>query len=908
VLVNKKRHESELSALNEKYNKDISEVREELTAEKELFISVLRKPNEDLMEYYPESDTLMFFRFNKGENGLFEKVQHMDYMAHVKNGRICHEDDIQEMSSFLNGSNESLFTVRMKSDYDDGYIWREIQGKPVFGGDGSLKRVIAVSKDVTYKKTEELAKLDAERFDVITKFYNLEYGDSRFQKALTERGTRQYCFARVLISNSSIIRSKYGNYYYDAILEEISVAVRKITEPGDIVFRYSIDEFFMLKKNLPFKKAVILFEELRMDIEVIHAGGKSGTPLKCCIGVSTSDYGDESSLIRYCTGLALCAAGLGDGMFGSVAFYKDVIGNKEAKATYENLKQQSKARKPALINRFSSGSGYDPNDTITTFALNIFEKTNGFSSAMRILLSKAGRTLALKRIIIYDINPGFLSINAMYMWNEEGFEREIETIETNKEELDRVMDLLNRRGYVEANQYFTDSENPILNSMVSVVKGGSSLIFPLFDRNDYIGNIVYETSAQIVEASEMVCLKELSKIIAAYTSKSKTSHENRAKSEFLSRISHEIRTPMNAIMGMTYLALESGEATENVTDCLNKIDNSAAYLLSLINDILDMTRIESGKVSIEETYFNLDTVISQLDGMIRVQTAHKGLEFNLIKSVKNPHLNGDPLKLKQVLINILGNAVKFTEKGVITFTITQAEDEDEITASDTVKITFSVKDTGIGISRSALKRIFNTFEQATGDIARKYGGTGLGLSIADSLIDMMGGKLEAESELNKGAEFRFSLNFNKAKGLSGGDNASDLNKVDFSGRKILVVEDDDLNFEIVESLLRPDNIICERAGDGKVAVEKFKSSALNYYDAIFMDIRMPVMNGLEATSAIRSLERADAAEVPIIAMSANAFEADIKKSLECGMNRHCSKPIDIRKVRLLLAEIWKGRK
>ena len=303
----------------------------------------------------------------------------------------------------------------------------------------------------------------------------------------------------------------------------------------------------------------------------------------------------------------------------------------------------------------------------------------------------------------------------------------------------------------------------------------------------------------------------------------------------------------------------------------------------------------------ENVTFNIDDIVSQLDTLIRVQTEAKGISFTINCRIDRPFVVGDPLKLNQVLVNILGNAVKFTEQGGITLTI----EENTTKIPDIVSVSFSVKDTGIGISKENLGRIFNSFEQADSTTVRKYGGTGLGLTISSNLVRMLGGTLEVQSELGKGSEFSFTLPYHTASEESYKVQQEDKPaEVDFTSKRVLLVEDDELNVEIAKTLLEKDGLTIETAANGQEAVDKFHASKPKYYDAILMDIRMPVMDGLTATKLIRRSEKSDAQTVPIIAMTANAFDEDMKKSVECGMNGHLSKPIDMKKVRDLLRRTW----
>lgn len=365
----------------------------------------------------------------------------------------------------------------------------------------------------------------------------------------------------------------------------------------------------------------------------------------------------------------------------------------------------------------------------------------------------------------------------------------------------------------------------------------------------------------------------------------KAEAESKAKGEFLSRMSHEIRTPMNAIIGMTLIARQSVGSPQTVGDCLNKIDQSSQYLLGILNDILDMSKIESGKMTLEQTDFDLEKLAKDAVMLITPQAQRKGLRLEEDISIQGAWAVGDPLHLNQVLVNLLSNAVKFTPAGgTVGLTVRQQP--------GTRRFAFSVRDTGIGVTEQDQDRIFRAFEQAGADTARQYGGTGLGLAISNSLVRMMGGSLALESKPGQGSNFHFTVELPLGSPVVP-ETAGPEAPVSFEGKRVLLVEDNELNTEIAQTLLEQYGLTVETAADGRQAVEKFQSSADRWYDLILMDIRMPVMDGLEATKVIRHLPRPDASTVPIIAMTANVFDEDTKKSVASGMNGHLTKPIDL---------------
>ena len=377
---------------------------------------------------------------------------------------------------------------------------------------------------------------------------------------------------------------------------------------------------------------------------------------------------------------------------------------------------------------------------------------------------------------------------------------------------------------------------------------------------------------------------------------------NLAKSEFLSRMSHEIRTPMNGIVGMSTIAMQNIDNTDKIKDCLEKVIMSSKHLLALINDVLDMSKIESGKVELRHESFNFRAFLQDFENLYGEQAKSKGISYEtVLASDLEVQIIGDSLRLNQVLSNLLSNALKFTPaKGIIKLRVSKTGEDQE-----NVYLRFEVIDTGCGIAEENYDKIFESFEQENVDVTYKYGGTGLGLSIVKRFTQLMGGGIHVTSVQGSGSTFTVDLPFGKIKEsgkptrFSDIDGRSDLARdcyvidYDFKGKRILLVEDNELNREIAEELIGATGASVESAEDGVQAVKKFKESAEGYYDLILMDVQMPHMDGYEATRCIRALGRSDAQKVPIFAMTANAFAEDVQKSREAGMNAHISKPLDI---------------
>ena len=391
--------------------------------------------------------------------------------------------------------------------------------------------------------------------------------------------------------------------------------------------------------------------------------------------------------------------------------------------------------------------------------------------------------------------------------------------------------------------------------------------------------------------------------------KDKADSASNAKGLFLANMSHEIRTPMNAISGMINIG-KSSDDVERKNYCFEKIESATNHLLGVINDILDMSKIESGKFEISEVLFNFEIMIQGIINIITFRTDEKNqtLTVNIDKNIPDI-LSGDAQRLSQVITNLVGNAVKFTPEGGLINIDTKLLSINENKDEDICVIQVSVSDTGIGISPEQQARLFTSFQQAEGSTTRKFGGTGLGLSISKNIVEMMNGDIWIESELGKGSKFIFTVQLKKAKNTADLSGLSDLSPKEvgkphkinvnnrFKGCRVLLAEDIEINREIVIALLEPASIIIDCAENGTEAVKMFSESP-EKYDMIFMDVQMPEMDGYEATSLIRAINHPKASSVPIIAMTANAFIEDIEKARESGMNDHVAKPID-------LNELWK---
>lgn len=394
-----------------------------------------------------------------------------------------------------------------------------------------------------------------------------------------------------------------------------------------------------------------------------------------------------------------------------------------------------------------------------------------------------------------------------------------------------------------------------------ILFGGSIFVFIMY-------RVLYQITKQIQKQEHLK-----SELIAVEES-------HKAKTQFLSSVSHEMRTPLNVIIGQNTIALQNKNLDEDTKAHLEKIGLNAKQLLGLVNNILDINTIETGDFVIKNDEFVFTEMIELINSTMETACSNKGLtyEHRCDESISGNYI-GDEIRYKQIIFNLLDNAVKYTNSpGTISFFVEKANGDEN-------KIRFIVKDTGVGISEEMQSKLFDSFTKEDSSATSVYGGSGLGLTVTKSIVDKLNGEISVESKKGVGSTFTLIIPIKKA-------NKDEEEKVSLEGKRVLIVEDILENAEIVADLLELEGIESDHAINGQIAIDMFSSSQKGYYDLILMDLRMPVMDGLTSTRKIRKLNREDAKTIPIIALSANAFDVDIRESLNAGMNAHLSKPAD----------------
>ena len=847
----------------------------QLLEEKERY-RIAVESSQDAFFTYKCKEKLLEIVNSKGNDGVWDCGKHPEFLDNDS----IHPADKAKLVNAVKSS-DGVLDVDFRLQHANGeFQWVNLSGSITFDENKERSRVVGCIHNVHQHKLLEQAQKRKQIYDSITSFYRLGSGLEVVETLC--RDDPEGVLVLLEIQQFSKIDERYGLIFGDIILEQFAGLLAKRFQEdglnGGIYIRAGADQMLVWLPVCTTGPIVRSVQGLEKDFGALTDEKHLSLSLKCGIAVTGSRNSLSEALEQTKTALTAARHGKQEIMF------------------YEELSTEEKAC--AVDVAFAEVASLErlKEMTLSSIALNLFDRDGDTSVVLDILALKLQEKYHLTDIVITHFNGEYMVNNLLYCWKtwekKDGWDGMVHCSEKQYQHFVETQEM---------QQLLTSGESiwkePLIQPFAS---GRNDIVFHMTDNGQYSGSIVFRDIDQDVleKKEECKCLEEISAIIQNRLNLERHDLSAKAKSDFLARMSHEIRTPMNGIIGMTEIALKDGQTEERRIDCLRKIEYSSEYLLGLINDILDMSKIESGKMRLIEEKCNLMEMIQGLRPLLEAKLNENNIQYIADIQLKNHWFMADSLRLNQVLVNLLGNALKYSRPdGHVWLTVRETEEEKGFS-----NLYFQVRDDGIGIAPEKQQLIFRQFEQADNSENARKQGTGLGLAISRRIVRMMDSDIKLESEPGKGSSFSFNV---KLQPVSGEKTTvtSQPEEISFPGKRILVVEDNELNMEIICTILENYGIKTEQAVNGKEAVRRMEESVPGYYDMIFMDIMMPEMDGLEATRTIRNLDREDCKKIPIYAMSANAFDEDVKRSLASGMNGHLSKPVNLQVLEKTLQKV-----
>ena len=847
----------------------------QLLEEKERY-RIAVESSQDAFFTYKCKEKLLEIVNSKGNDGVWDCGKHPEFLDNDS----IHPADKAKLVNAVKSS-DGVLDVDFRLQHANGeFQWVNLSGSITFDENKERSRVVGCIHNVHQHKLLEQAQKRKQIYDSITSFYRLGSGLEVVETLC--RDDPEGVLVLLEIQQFSKIDERYGLIFGDIILEQFAGLLAKRFQEdglnGGIYIRAGADQMLVWLPVCTTGPIVRSVQGLEKDFGALTDEKHLSLSLKCGIAVTGSRNSLSEALEQ--TKTALTAARHGK---QEIMFYEELSAEEKACAADVAFAEV------ASLERLKEM-------TLSSIALNLFDRDGDTSVVLDILALKLQEKYHLTDIVITHFNGEYMVNNLLYCWKtwekKDGWDGMVHCSEKQYQHFVETQEM---------QQLLTSGESirkePLIQPFAS---GRNDIVFHMTDNGQYSGSIVFRDIDQDVleKKEECKCLEEISAIIQNRLNLERHDLSAKAKSDFLARMSHEIRTPMNGIIGMTEIALKDGQTEERRIDCLRKIEYSSEYLLGLINDILDMSKIESGKMRLIEEKCNLMEMIQGLRPLLEAKLNENNIQYIADIQLKNHWFMADSLRLNQVLVNLLGNALKYSRPdGHVWLTVRETEEEKGFS-----NLYFQVRDDGIGIAPEKQQLIFRQFEQADNSENARKQGTGLGLAISRRIVRMMDSDIKLESEPGKGSSFSFNV---KLQPVSGEKTTvtSQPEEISFPGKRILVVEDNELNMEIICTILENYGIKTEQAVNGKEAVRRMEESVPGYYDMIFMDIMMPEMDGLEATRTIRNLDREDCKKIPIYAMSANAFDEDVKRSLASGMNGHLSKPVNLQVLEKTLQKV-----
>lgn len=847
----------------------------QLLEEKERY-RIAVESSQDAFFTYKCKEKLLEIVNSKGNDGVWDCGKHPEFLDNDS----IHPADKAKLVNAVKSS-DGVLDVDFRLQHANGeFQWVNLSGSITFDENKERSRVVGCIHNVHQHKLLEQAQKRKQIYDSITSFYRLGSGLEVVETLC--RDDPEGVLVLLEIQQFSKIDERYGLIFGDIILEQFAGLLAKRFQEdglnGGIYIRAGADQMLVWLPVCTTGPIVRSVQGLEKEFGALTDEKYLSLSLKCGIAVTGSRNSLSEALEQTKTALTAARHGKQEIMF------------------YEGLSAEEKACAADVAFAEVASLERLKEMTLSSIALNLFDRDGDTSVVLDILALKLQEKYHLTDIVITHFNGEYMVNNLLYCWKtwkkKDGWDGMVHCSEKQYQHFVETQEM---------QQLLTSGESirkePLIQPFAS---GRNDIVFHMTDNGQYSGSIVFQDIDQDVleKKEECKCLEEISAIIQNRLNLERHDLSAKAKSDFLARMSHEIRTPMNGIIGMTEIALKDGQTEERRIDCLRKIEHSSEYLLGLINDILDMSKIESGKMRLIEEKCNLMEMIQGLRPLLEAKLNENNIQYIADIQLKNHWFMADSLRLNQVLVNLLGNALKYSRPdGHVWLTVRETEEEKGFS-----NLYFQVRDDGIGIAPEKQQLIFRQFEQADNSENARKQGTGLGLAISRRIVRMMDSDIKLESEPGKGSSFSFNV---KLQPVSGEKTTvtSQPEEISFPGKRILVVEDNELNMEIICTILENYGIKTEQAVNGKEAVRRMEESVPGYYDMIFMDIMMPEMDGLEATRTIRNLDREDCKKIPIYAMSANAFDEDVKRSLASGMNGHLSKPVNLQVLEKTLQKV-----
>lgn len=911
------------------------EKQHKLNEEKERYRLAVKGTNDAFFTYCPDKGTIEIV--NSLDDGVYEVERFWDLFRRDS----ANPEAVDAIEQAVSLMQETTIQVEAVTERLPQRRWLEVSSSRVQDAENRQDCMVCVIHDIDGRKRREIEAARKQALDPATSAYRFEPGMDAIAAARVGADAGQLVVVEI-DGFANIVRD-YGIPFGDVLLNELAKVMRTFNHNrGDhdaILMRVGAGQFAYWLPGKCADDAVGEAAELQRRFARLVRPGV--LELSFHVGAASAEDARSTSELLCRARTALQAS----------------MGHRAACACWDP--SMDGAFEPRPFDPISSFNHVEDMG-LPALTLNLLDRRLSLTAGMDLLMRQLNERLDVTNLFITSFQEDYQTASVRYFFGPIPGIDEGAVFPLSRE----AVDTLQRFG--EQGLVHPVSEMPIFAMCEEVRAYCGGVAFTMTNAGKYSGAVFFLSNAgKAFDDDETAnTLREVGTIIQNRINQEELDLSAQAKSDFLARMSHEIRTPMNGIIGMTEIALKPEQSDERRVDCLNKVHASSLYLLDLLNGILDMTKIESDKMLLGDAPFSMSHVVEELNAVSAGRLAARNQKLIVDMRMQHDWFTGDALRLSQVLINLVGNAVKYShDGGTITVTIEERAangaagalpasceaTEDGTTgalpagceaaradarategaaagippagceaadagtqatgsgvrASDirTANVYFAVTDEGVGIAEEDIDRIFAKFEQVDTTDARQQG-TGLGLAISNRIVLMMGDRIRANSRLGHGSTFYFEIPLTIADAADKSP-CADAEQVDFTGKRALVAEDNELNMEIIAYVLDDMGFTVDKTTNGQEAVDAFEQSPVGRYDIVLMDVMMPVMDGLTAAHRIRSLCRADAADVPIVATSANAFAEDVKRSLASGMNAHVSKPIDPEKLAKVLAKVMR---